>query len=154
MYLQLAVLAIFVAVGVKTCNGWKKDAQTQAVAQIEKQYTESADELNKDAERETKRLLALRPARQAVIVKTQAARKAKDAAQSKVDPVYRVWADRPVPDYVVDRLRASAAASGGLYLDASDRKSWLALQPDDPAPAEKDAGSRFGRARLGPARTD
>ena len=154
MYLQLAIVAVIAVVGLKTCNGWKKDAQTQAVAQIEKQVTESADELNKDAERETKRLLALRPARQQVIVKTQAQRKAQDAVQLKVDPVYRVWADQPVPDYVVERLRNSAAASGGVYLNASDRQSWAALQPNNPAAAVKDAGIGFGRLRLGPARPD
>lgn len=154
MYLTLVAVAIIAVVGLKTCNGWKKDAQTQAVAQIEKQVTESADELNKDAERETKRLLALRPARQQVIVKAQAARKAQDAAQLKADPVYRVWATEPVPDYVVKRLYDNAAASGGVYLNAGDRQSWAAMQPDNPAPAVKDVKSGFGRLRFGPARPD
>lgn len=153
-YVGLAILALVALFGVKACNGWKHDAQVKAIAQIEQQVTASADDLNKDAEREMKRLLALRPVRQAAIAKTQAKRKVDDAARSKVDPVYRIWATEPVPDFVVDRLRDNATTSGGLYLNASDRESWFALQSNNPVATKADAGGRFGRLRLGPARPD
>jgi hypothetical protein len=151
-YIQLAIIAALAVFALKSCNDVKRATQQRVTAEFEKQIAESVADSNKDAAQETARILALRPARQVEIAKAQAKRKVSDAKQKTVDPAYRTWADQPVPAYVVNSLRDSASASGGLYLAPSDREPGALVQPNNSAPIKADAKPGTPRLRLGPAR--
>jgi len=147
-YLQLGAVLLLALFALKAWNGWKHEAQARGIAVAEKQIADSIVDTQKDSQREINALLAKRPERAAVLAKVQAKRKADDVQQRKTDPAYGDWANRPVPQSVVDRLRESARTANGVRGDPSNGAARPAVRPDSTGAASKD-----GRWRLGPLRS-
>ncbi len=153
----LIIFAVLAALVMKYKNDVKVEAQRAGFAIAQKQIADTALDAERDSQREMKKLIALRPIRQKAWVKKQEERKVQDVAQKKIDPVYRAWADQPVPQYVVDRLFLDADIDDDVRVGADDRKSGAAVQTGGAqtknlfGPA-KDVGTRFGGLRLGPAK--
>lgn len=145
----MAALALF---ALKSCNDLKRETKARAVAEIEAQVANSVADTNKDADREMKRLLAMRDDRYKVMAVAKSKRKADDVSKRQADPVYRDWARNPVPQSVVDELRESARAASGIHPNAGNGQPGPAVRPES---AGTGAGLRqraIEALRLGPAR--
>ena len=145
------LLIVFVVLAVaRVETKIEAEAKREGLRQADEQIAKSVAENEADAKREIAGLLNKRQAREQSIAATQKARLTNESAKRKA-PEYGNWAGNPVPDSVVDELRAGAEAANGIRSSASDQQPVAALRPESSVASGKDGSRPAQTLRLGPA---
>ena len=151
MWLQLIIITIIVAAGVRLWNGWQGEAKARGVEQAEKQIAEGLLRNEREAANDLRKAIDARDARIAELSVKQKARVTNETKQRKIDPTYAHWADERVPQLVVDELRSTAGIDGSVRPRAGDEQSGVALQANATSPTANDGQRATAPVRLGPS---
>jgi len=146
-YIVIVLVAVLGVMVMTFTKKVEREAQRTGIARAEAVIAQGEAKLQEDAKLEAQNIIKARDARIAELEAVQKKRVTNEKAKRAADPVYRAWADVPVPQSVLDGLRDSANAANGVRLSAGDSRPEPAVQPVSPAPAGN------GRQRsLGPVR--
>ena len=146
-YVQLFVIALVLAFGVKLWNKYEHAAQAAGIAKAEQQIAETALASERDSKRETAAILAKRPIRTKALATKTTARKVADVQRAKSDPVFQAWDSQLVPIYVFGRLRDNANTDETVRSGATDSEPRPAMQT-----GSSTAATLYDKWRLGPLR--